>query len=549
MKTRILIRVLALPIAGAFSFACGAPDRTFVDPADDAGTPTDGAPAVDASVDSVMIVDRQEPLDRGADAAPVDASVPDQVTPPSDAPPDATSDTTRADTVTADVAITDTSPADGTIADAIATNDAQDGWTPVDAYADAWTDVLDCSTTAPPRISPSGTVNICPGTNVTLSSSAAVSYAWSNRATTQAIEVGTAGSYTVTTVDARGCRATSAPTVVNLHPMPPTPTIAPSGSTRFCSGGSVTLTASSAASYLWSTGATSQAIVVTGSGNYTVTTTDANGCPATSAPMTVTVVTPTSGTRSYAFSGAVDTFSVPECVTAIDVDAYGAQGGPNNHSGLGGKGGQLTVRLTVVPTSTLQIRVGGAGSLCTMSNAGGYNGGGVANCNGWNDTGAGVWYYSGSGGGATDVRVSPYGLDDRVLVVGGGGGSGFNCFSDQDSGGVGGGAIGGRFPATCSTSDAPGWGGTQTAGGLGGFMSSYGNAESGVYGLGGSGESKGGTSVARAGGGGGGGYYGGGGGCWMGGGGGSDYYRPTLATLLAQNPGVNAGHGVLIVRW
>lgn len=62
-----------------------------------------------------------------------------------------------------------------------------------------------------------------------------------------------------------------------------------SGSTSLCEGSSVTLTATSASSYLWSNGATTQSIVVNQSGNYSVTLTNIIGCSATSAPVQVTV--------------------------------------------------------------------------------------------------------------------------------------------------------------------------------------------------------------------------------------------------------------------
>jgi hypothetical protein len=48
------------------------------------------------------------------------------------------------------------------------------------------------------------------------------------------------------------------------------PTITASGATTFCSGDSVTLTASSGTNYLWSNGATTQSIVVKTSGSYSV---------------------------------------------------------------------------------------------------------------------------------------------------------------------------------------------------------------------------------------------------------------------------------------
>ena len=58
----------------------------------------------------------------------------------------------------------------------------------------------------------------------------------------------------------------------------PTAVITPGGPTSFCIGGSVTLTASGGSSYLWSTGATTAAINVTATGNYSVTVTGSNGC-------------------------------------------------------------------------------------------------------------------------------------------------------------------------------------------------------------------------------------------------------------------------------
>jgi len=69
------------------------------------------------------------------------------------------------------------------------------------------------------------------------------------------------------------------------------PTITNIGSTTFCQGDSVILTASSANAYLWSTSDTTQSINVFSSGNYSVTITNGNGCFATSSPITVTANT------------------------------------------------------------------------------------------------------------------------------------------------------------------------------------------------------------------------------------------------------------------
>jgi len=81
---------------------------------------------------------------------------------------------------------------------------------------------------------------------------------------------------------------------VNNDVAAPTATITASGSTTVCAGSSVTLTASPAASYLWSNGSTTQSISASNSGNYTVQLTGTNGCTATSNATNVTVnATPT----------------------------------------------------------------------------------------------------------------------------------------------------------------------------------------------------------------------------------------------------------------
>ncbi len=66
------------------------------------------------------------------------------------------------------------------------------------------------------------------------------------------------------------------------------PTISTSGSTTFCQGNNVTLTSSSGTSYLWSDNSITQSVLISASGNYSVTVTDTCGS-ATSSVTTVTV--------------------------------------------------------------------------------------------------------------------------------------------------------------------------------------------------------------------------------------------------------------------
>ena len=71
-----------------------------------------------------------------------------------------------------------------------------------------------CVSVTTPTITPSGTTTICTGATQGFLSSVAPHYLWSNGLTTQGITTSIAGSYTVTTTDANGCTATSAPSVL-----------------------------------------------------------------------------------------------------------------------------------------------------------------------------------------------------------------------------------------------------------------------------------------------------------------------------------------------
>ncbi|MDR3132731.1 MAG: gliding motility-associated C-terminal domain-containing protein, partial [Prevotellaceae bacterium] len=67
------------------------------------------------------------------------------------------------------------------------------------------------------------------------------------------------------------------------------PDVAISGASYTCENSSTELTASGAVAYLWSTGETSESIMVNTPNTYTVTGTALNGCTATSAPQAITV--------------------------------------------------------------------------------------------------------------------------------------------------------------------------------------------------------------------------------------------------------------------
>lgn len=201
-------------------------------------------------------------------------------------------------------------------------------------------------------------------------------------------------------------------------------------------------------------------------------------------------------------------WTVPAGVTQATFDLYGAQGGGPD-TAPGGKGAHTTTTLTVAPGQVYRIHVGGRGSSDTLSASGGYNGGGAAS-----DpySLAGFDFAVFGGGGATDLRQGPgYGIDDRVLVAAGGGGTGERNGSEPGGRGGDSGASGSN--GTGAEQNRAVGGSSGTAGGAGGSGGTARNCPSGGAGTAGDGGDGGpGTSACFGGGGGGGGLVGGGGG-------------------------------------
>jgi gliding motility-associated-like protein len=120
-----------------------------------------------------------------------------------------------------------------------------------------------------------GNTEFCQGDNTVLNSGAGYSsYSWSNGASTQTINTGAAGNYTVTVQDGNGCTATTSVNII-VNPLP-NPVI--TGTSAICSGTTSTLNAGNYVSFAWSNGSSTQTISTGAAGNYTVTVTDINGC-------------------------------------------------------------------------------------------------------------------------------------------------------------------------------------------------------------------------------------------------------------------------------
>jgi len=125
----------------------------------------------------------------------------------------------------------------------------------------------------PSVITAGGATTFCAGGSVVLSSNCGG--IWSNGETTPTIVVTTSGDYFVTTSNSCGSAVSNHFIVTVIQP----PVCTITGNNFFCAGGSTELcTPPGAASYLWSTGATTNCINVAMAGNYSVTVTDIDGC-------------------------------------------------------------------------------------------------------------------------------------------------------------------------------------------------------------------------------------------------------------------------------
>jgi len=369
-----------------------------------------------------------------------------------------------------------------------------------------------------------GATTICSvGSSATLSNTT-VGGVWSSSntsiATVDAYGVVTGialGTSTITyaITDLNACTNT-VNTVISVSALPTTPSALVANPATLCNAGTAILTATSTGNLInWynvSTGGSVLSTVASGA-NYTT--------PSISSNTTFYAEAAYNSTQTFNYTGAVQTFVVPNNITSIDIETWGAQGGSPQAS-VGGKGGYAKGTLTVTPGETLNIYVGGkglAGTTAVLLN-GGFNGGGYTYAY---TSGA----YAGSGGGATDIRRGGTALSNRVIVAGAGGGSGYYSATAY-SGGSGGGTSGNT--GTISYGYNGGGGGSQVAGGVAGTTSSY--SQAGSLGLGGNSTA---ISGNWNGSGGGGGYYGGGSGAAVGagGGGGSSYIG-----------GVNAGQTI-----
>jgi gliding motility-associated-like protein len=146
-----------------------------------------------------------------------------------------------------------------------------------------------------PQVFVVGNTTFCAGSAATMVAPSGYSYSWSNGKTTQAITESASGNYSLRVTDVFGCTsAPSVPVELTVHAKPATPTIEVAGETSFCPGESVQLSGPAGFGYVWSTGATTQTIIATGTGSYSLLVSDQNNCVSDVTPAVITTLLPCS---------------------------------------------------------------------------------------------------------------------------------------------------------------------------------------------------------------------------------------------------------------
>ena len=387
-------------------------------------------------------------------------------------------------------------------------------------------------------------------------------YTWTNSNTT--IGLGASGSGNIAAFTAVNTSTVTTTAVVSVTPtaatcpgavqsfsitVNPLPIISAGSNVAICIGNNTMLTGTGGATYSWSPS----------TGLSSTTGTSVVASPTVTTTYTVTGTGAASGSATFNYTGAIQTYTVPAGVTSLTIAASGAQGGnQTSYSTSGGAGANMGGTFTTTPGHVLNILVGQHPA--AASNTGGGGGGSFV----WDVTaGNALLIAAGGGGGAgfDALGTNFTGIDAVTTNNGTGGGGGY--------GGAGTGGNGGTAPTGTPYGDY-GAGGTgwfsNGAGGIGGCSNAVGGATpltggaggtfggtAGVNGSGGFGGGGGSQGICSfVGGGGGGGYSGGAGGVFdnsgnyaRAGGGGGSY---NIGSSQFNSVG-NTGNGIVTISY
>jgi len=218
----------------------------------------------------------------------------------------------------------------------------------------------------------------------------------------------------------------------------------------------------------------------------------------------------TSTSKTFSYTGANESWTVPGSTTTITVKAWGAGGGGGGHTGCGGAGGggYATSIFAVTGGPTLIGVLGGGGKYGAKGpdlpgpGAGAFGGGG----GGYNDEGSYTDANGGGGGGYSGLFVDSVSQANAIIIAGGAGAGGYSTNGTSIGGGGGGAA--GSAGSDGGNTNGGGGGGASDAGGAAGAVGDVAVATAGSALQGGTGAK---SSQPYYGAGGGGGWYGGGG--------------------------------------
>ena len=191
------------------------------------------------------------------------------------------------------------------------------------------------------------TLNLCQGNTGYLNATGALSYTWNTGATNGAIMVTPSVTTNYTVTGSNGSCLSNTTVLVNVIP---TPSLTANNQT-VCPGGSATLTANGAISYVWNTGALTNIIVVSPTVNtiYTFTGTS-NGCSNTK---TVSVNLGPSLGINLSISNVSICLGSTTSIIASGASSYTWNTGSNSNS------------IVVSPVSTTTYSVVGVNGACT----------------------------------------------------------------------------------------------------------------------------------------------------------------------------------------
>jgi len=229
---------------------------------------------------------------------------------------------------------------------------------------------------------------------------------------------------------------------------------------------------------------------------------------------------------------------VPDGITQLTAEIWGAGGSDGCYRNSGGSGGFAKVIFGVTPGEKIIVGVGQTSTGTTDETRGipGYSPGGSGGQSGDGSTKCG-----GAGGGMSGLFRDTISVETVIAIAGGGGGAGGDWTEPGAGGGAGGGKFGtGGFRYSDASIPDGGRPGTHLSGGFGNPNTGGDGGQSGTQFNGGSGKS----NASSSGGGGGAGWFGGGAGAAIAnedspGGGGSGYLNPNFVI------GIDEKHSVL----